>query len=148
MGGKRSRLTKQRLVPFEAARHVAYSYNRPRSPHRVIVNMISVTEHEPGALGAGGLLAPHQSDAAPDRPTNPAHVSSATRVPQAGVIPPARLTPIMNTSRMRKSRALNTRPRVRVSVCSCSMVSVSVKAGAAPSPLMNAAAANTANRLE
>src|SRR5436305_9199725 len=35
MGGKRSRLTEQRLVPFEAARHVAHPYDRPRSLHRV-----------------------------------------------------------------------------------------------------------------
>src|SRR5436305_11301327 len=35
MGGKRSRLTKQRLVPFEAVRHVAHPYDRPRALHRV-----------------------------------------------------------------------------------------------------------------
>ena len=34
MGRKSSRLTEQRLVPFEAARHVAYPYDRPRA-HRV-----------------------------------------------------------------------------------------------------------------
>src|SRR5215472_617663 len=34
MGRKRSRLTEQRLVPFEAARDVAYPYDRPRVPHR------------------------------------------------------------------------------------------------------------------
>src|ERR1700730_16233210 len=35
MGRKGSRLTEQRLVPFEAARHVAYPYDRPRALHRV-----------------------------------------------------------------------------------------------------------------
>src|SRR3954447_10976605 len=35
MGGKRSRLTEQRLVPLEAVRHVAYPYDRPRALHRV-----------------------------------------------------------------------------------------------------------------
>src|SRR5580704_19154993 len=35
MGRKGSRLTEQRLVPFEAGRHVAYSYDRPRALHRV-----------------------------------------------------------------------------------------------------------------
>src|SRR5580704_6263196 len=35
MGRKGSRLTEQRLVPFEAARHVAYSYDRPSALHRV-----------------------------------------------------------------------------------------------------------------
>ena len=35
MGGKRSRLTEQRLVPFEAARHVAYPYDRPRALRHV-----------------------------------------------------------------------------------------------------------------
>src|SRR5216683_779295 len=35
MGRKGSRLTEQRLVPFEAVRHVAYSYDRPRALHRV-----------------------------------------------------------------------------------------------------------------
>src|SRR5580704_3660841 len=35
MGRKGSRLTEQRLVPFEAARHVPYPYDRPRALHRV-----------------------------------------------------------------------------------------------------------------
>jgi hypothetical protein len=35
MGRKGSRLTEQRLVPFQAARHVAYSYDRPRALHQV-----------------------------------------------------------------------------------------------------------------
>src|SRR6266436_7324174 len=35
MSRKGSRLTEQRLVPFEAARHVAYPYDRPRALHRV-----------------------------------------------------------------------------------------------------------------
>src|SRR5260370_30733577 len=35
MGRKGSRLTEQRLVPFQAARHVAYPYDRPRALHRV-----------------------------------------------------------------------------------------------------------------
>ena len=35
MGRKDSRLTEQRLVPFEAGRHVAYPYDRPRALHRV-----------------------------------------------------------------------------------------------------------------
>src|SRR5689334_8256685 len=35
MGGKRSWLTEQRLVPFEAGRHVAYPHDRPRALHRV-----------------------------------------------------------------------------------------------------------------
>src|ERR1700687_1267203 len=35
MGRTGSRLTEQRLVPFEAARHVAYPYDRPRALHRV-----------------------------------------------------------------------------------------------------------------
>ena len=35
MGREGSRLTKQRLVPPEASRHVAYTYDRPRSLHRV-----------------------------------------------------------------------------------------------------------------
>jgi hypothetical protein len=29
------RLTEQRLVPFEAVRHVAYPYDRPRALHRI-----------------------------------------------------------------------------------------------------------------
>src|SRR5260370_8121623 len=35
MGRKGSRLTEQRLVPFQAARHVAYPYDRPRALHWV-----------------------------------------------------------------------------------------------------------------
>src|SRR6267143_1202657 len=35
MGRKGSQLTEQRLVPFEAAQHVAYPYDRPRALHRV-----------------------------------------------------------------------------------------------------------------
>src|SRR5580704_7375777 len=35
MGRNGSRLTEQRLVPFQAARHVAYPYDRPRALHRV-----------------------------------------------------------------------------------------------------------------
>src|SRR5260370_330704 len=35
MGRRGSRLTEQRLVPFQAARHVAYPYDRPRALHRV-----------------------------------------------------------------------------------------------------------------
>src|SRR5260370_11393122 len=35
MGRKGSRPTEQRLVPFEAARHVAYPYDRPRALHWV-----------------------------------------------------------------------------------------------------------------
>src|SRR6266478_6274290 len=35
MGRKGSRLTEQRPVPFEAVRHVAYPYDRPRALHRV-----------------------------------------------------------------------------------------------------------------
>src|SRR4029077_5773081 len=35
MGRKGSWLTEQRLVPFEAVRHVAYPYDRPRALHRV-----------------------------------------------------------------------------------------------------------------
>jgi hypothetical protein len=35
MGRRGSRLTEQRLVPLEAARHVAYPYDRPRALHRV-----------------------------------------------------------------------------------------------------------------
>src|ERR1700730_5659512 len=35
MGRKGSRLTEQRLVPFQAGRHVAYSNDRPRALHRV-----------------------------------------------------------------------------------------------------------------
>jgi hypothetical protein len=35
MGRKGSRLTEQRLVPSEAARHVAYTYDRPRALHQV-----------------------------------------------------------------------------------------------------------------
>src|SRR4029077_4612714 len=35
MRRKDSRLTEQRLVPLEAARHVAYTYDRPRALHRV-----------------------------------------------------------------------------------------------------------------
>jgi len=34
MGRKGSRLTEQRLVPFEAARDVAYPYDRPGALHR------------------------------------------------------------------------------------------------------------------
>src|SRR5258707_5999357 len=44
MGRKGSRLTEQRLVPFEAARHVAYPYDRPRALHRVpLCGLILVT---------------------------------------------------------------------------------------------------------
>jgi hypothetical protein len=35
MGRKSRRLTEQRLVPFEAARHVRYRYDRPCAFHRV-----------------------------------------------------------------------------------------------------------------
>ena len=35
MGRKRSRLTEQRLVPFEAAWHVAYPKDRPYTFHRI-----------------------------------------------------------------------------------------------------------------
>src|ERR1700730_3913848 len=35
MGRKGSRVTEQRLIPFQAAQHVAYSYDRPYSRHRV-----------------------------------------------------------------------------------------------------------------
>src|SRR6202035_5123077 len=35
MGRKGSRLTEQRMVPFQAGRHVAYPYDRPRALHRV-----------------------------------------------------------------------------------------------------------------
>src|ERR1700736_1377263 len=35
MGRKGSRLTEQRLVPFQAGRDVAYPYDRPRALHRV-----------------------------------------------------------------------------------------------------------------
>src|SRR5205807_1698547 len=35
MGRTGSSLTEERLVPFEAARHVRYPYNRPRAPHSV-----------------------------------------------------------------------------------------------------------------
>jgi hypothetical protein len=34
MDKRRRRLTEQRLAPFHAARHVAYSYDRPRALHR------------------------------------------------------------------------------------------------------------------
>ena len=34
MGRKGSRLTEQRLIPFEAARDVAYPYDGPRALHR------------------------------------------------------------------------------------------------------------------
>jgi Tol biopolymer transport system component len=34
-GSEVTMLTNQRLVPFEAAQHVAYPYDRPRALHRV-----------------------------------------------------------------------------------------------------------------
>src|ERR1700680_3203658 len=34
MGRRDSRLTEQRLIPFQAARHVAYPYDRPRALNR------------------------------------------------------------------------------------------------------------------
>src|SRR5579871_5149179 len=37
MGWRRRRLTEQRLVPFQAARHVAYPYDRPRALHRALL---------------------------------------------------------------------------------------------------------------
>jgi len=35
MSREGSRLTEQRLIPFEAARHVAYPYDDPRALRRV-----------------------------------------------------------------------------------------------------------------
>src|ERR1700694_4774039 len=44
MGRKGSGLTEQRLVPFQASRHVAYPYDRPRALHRVpLCGLILVT---------------------------------------------------------------------------------------------------------
>src|SRR5262245_16298557 len=37
MGWKSRRLTEQRLVPLEAARHVGYPYDRPRALHRSLL---------------------------------------------------------------------------------------------------------------
>jgi hypothetical protein len=35
MGRKGSRLTEQRLVPFQATQHAVYPYDRPRALHQV-----------------------------------------------------------------------------------------------------------------
>src|SRR6267154_6102780 len=59
MGRKGGRLTEQRLIPFEAARHVAYPYDRPRALHRVPTQAILQTKK-------GGILTVLPSDFARD----------------------------------------------------------------------------------
>ena len=41
VGGKRLRLAKQRLVPFEASPHIVYRNDRPRALHRIPLCEIS-----------------------------------------------------------------------------------------------------------
>ena len=60
MRRKRSRLTEQRLIPFEATRHVANSYDRPSALHRVplcrliLISNLSVTVPQVRARLLGG----------------------------------------------------------------------------------------------
>ena len=49
---KGSRLTEQRLVPFEAARDVAYPYDRPRAFHR---SLIAASPTDPDTSRQDGL---------------------------------------------------------------------------------------------
>src|ERR1700722_19239585 len=53
MGRKGGRLTEQRPVPFEAARHVAYSYDRPRALHRVPFCGLIPVSTDPDTTGHG-----------------------------------------------------------------------------------------------
>src|SRR5262245_24360541 len=54
MGRKRSRLTEQRLVPFEASRDVAYPYDRPRALHRS-PTAAQFCQTDPDTCRTGGL---------------------------------------------------------------------------------------------
>src|SRR4030095_7785556 len=50
--GRRSRLTEQRLVPLEAARHVAYANDRPRALHCVSLRRCLAPTCEIEEIGA------------------------------------------------------------------------------------------------
>src|SRR5215831_14042414 len=54
MGRKGIRLTEQRLVPFEAARDVAYPYDRPRALHVLLAAFIH-PQSDPDTSGHGRL---------------------------------------------------------------------------------------------
>src|ERR1700686_1227107 len=62
MGRKVSRLTEKRLVPFEAARHVAYPYDRPRTLHPVpLCGLTLISLDRPGHNRARTFLADRES---------------------------------------------------------------------------------------
>src|ERR1051326_3301296 len=58
VGRERSWLTEQRLVPLEAAQHVAYPYDRPRALHRCSPLWPTIAVHRSAqparAIGSGG----------------------------------------------------------------------------------------------